>query len=84
MSQILRVECIACNDIAWWCRGCGGSEKMKGLKNAGFTMEEVHSIYDAQFGCCSESVVPCYVCNKSGTQEFPENWAEIKDEHFWK
>jgi hypothetical protein len=76
-------ECTACNGIAWWCRGCSGIEKLKGLKDAGFTINEAQGIYDAQFGCCNEPVVPCYVCNKLGIHKFPKKWADLKDKYFW-
>ena len=58
-------SCLACGGLnGWWCRGCGGSNKIEGMIQSGIEENLADSIYDEQFGCCSKPLVPCYVCNK--------------------
>ena len=58
------IKCKACNDIKFWCRGCGGSIKKEAMKAAGIPDNEIETIYKIQFGGCEKNHVPCYLCNR--------------------
>ncbi len=73
-------ECKACGNSGWWCRGCGGSFKLDAMEEAG--IENADEIRDYQFAGCEEPMVPCFLCNKSGTKPNNEDGYEV-DAEFW-
>ena len=72
--------CKACGDNGYWCRGCGGMNKINSLMAAGYTEEEANQIRDYQFAGCDEDFVPCYLCNRDGVHETDSGLLE----NFWK
>lgn len=61
--------CAACGaGHGYWCRGCGGRDKLDALKEHGYTEQVAQRIYKAQFGSCTRHMVPCYLCNRDGSR----------------
>lgn len=74
-------ECKACGGLFYWCRGCGGFNKRKAMKDYGIPDDIIEAIYDKQFGCCSLPFVPCYMCNITGNKTLK---VDEKNKDFWK
>ena len=78
------MSCLACNDNLWWCRGCGGARKIKGMVDSGMSQRLAEAIYNVQFAGCDKPCVPCFVCNRNGQRE-PKYALEHDDKicNFW-
>jgi hypothetical protein len=74
--------CRACGDMGWWCRGCGGGDKIDGMIAVGITNDEADDIYHEQFAGCDKPFVPCYVCNRLGHRSPPEGFA-VRRKFWW-
>lgn len=79
------VVCPACNDIRWWCRGCGSDAKISGMMEMGVSKSVAKSIVNVQFAGCDAPLVPCFICNRNGEKpignDSPEDFDICCD--FW-
>ena len=60
------INCNACKNIRWWCRGCNDDVKLSEMIKSGMTSAEVQYIYSLQLANCNTPFVPCYLCNRYG------------------
>jgi hypothetical protein len=60
------LDCEACFDTKWWCRGCDGGLKILTMRKSAIPESDAKDICNFQFASCSKPFVPCYLCNRSG------------------
>jgi len=53
-----------CGDLRWWCRGCGGYNKIEAFIDSGFCEDDAEMIKNFSFESCSKPHVPGFLCNK--------------------
>ncbi len=73
-------DCKACGNSGWWCRGCGSSNKLDAMNDAG--IQNADEIRNYQFAGCDEPLVPCFLCNKNGDRPNDDEGMDI-DPNFW-
>lgn len=85
-AALNKKKCQACFDSGFWCRGCGGTNKKKALKNKGYGNIIVDLLYNTQFSSCGEETIPCFLCNLCDPHKKSKNpnfWFEsFQNEHF--
>ncbi|SIP85746.1 Hypothetical protein PACV_29 [Pacmanvirus A23] len=63
--------CDFCNNLRWWCIGCGYWKKVKAFIYLGYSQEEAEEELNIIQGECGEFEA-CVVCNEGGIIPYVE------------
>jgi hypothetical protein len=77
------IRCRACLDTNWWCRGCADNDKKTALIKSGLGQKEANKIFKTQFGSCSRTLIPCYICNRNGENRVHGDKTVTLNSEYW-
>jgi hypothetical protein len=87
------LECTACSDLFWWCRGCGEEQRTAAMLARGFDPAYVARVQAIVRGGrdppdCDLPMIPCLVCNPHGVRPANDPYRRRKGgpgpQDFWQ